>query len=146
MTPIIFLSAKGETADKVRAFRSGAEDYVVKPFDAVELVAVQHQQPEIRVDAGYGVLVAADPCGEVIEIGPVVAPAGTTTFSSVVDSYCTTAATPLKPTEFCPPCAPKFIPVMTTWVPCGPERGEKLTIAGVFAGGETMERRLPVRS
>ncbi len=39
LTPIIFLSAKGETADKVRAFRSGAEDYVVKPFDAAELVA-----------------------------------------------------------------------------------------------------------
>ena len=39
LTPIIFLSAKGETADKVRAFRSGAEDYVVKPCDAVELVA-----------------------------------------------------------------------------------------------------------
>jgi PAS domain S-box-containing protein len=39
MTPIIFLSAKGATADKVRAFRSGAEDYVTKPFDAAELVA-----------------------------------------------------------------------------------------------------------
>jgi signal transduction histidine kinase/DNA-binding response OmpR family regulator len=39
MAPIIFLSAKGETADKVRAFRSGAEDYMVKPFDAAELVA-----------------------------------------------------------------------------------------------------------
>jgi signal transduction histidine kinase/DNA-binding response OmpR family regulator len=39
MTPLIFLSAKGETADKVRAFRSGAEDYIVKPFDAAELVA-----------------------------------------------------------------------------------------------------------
>jgi signal transduction histidine kinase/PleD family two-component response regulator len=39
MTPIIFLSAKGETADKVRAFRIGAEDYIVKPFDAAELVA-----------------------------------------------------------------------------------------------------------
>lgn len=39
MTPIIFLSAKGATADKVRAFRSGAEDYVTKPFDTVELVA-----------------------------------------------------------------------------------------------------------
>jgi len=39
MTPIIFLSAKGDTADKVRAFRTGAEDYVVKPFDAAELVA-----------------------------------------------------------------------------------------------------------
>jgi PAS domain S-box-containing protein len=39
MVPIIFLSAKGETADKVRAFRLGAEDYIVKPFIAAELVA-----------------------------------------------------------------------------------------------------------
>ncbi len=39
MTPIIFVSARGETADKVRAFRIGAEDYIVKPFDAAELVA-----------------------------------------------------------------------------------------------------------
>jgi len=39
MTPIIFLSARADTADKVRAFRIGAEDYMVKPFDAAELVA-----------------------------------------------------------------------------------------------------------
>ncbi len=39
MTPIIFLSAKGATADKVRAFRSGAEDYITKPFDTPELLA-----------------------------------------------------------------------------------------------------------
>lgn len=39
LIPIIFLSARGETADKVRAFRLGAEDYVVKPFIAAELVA-----------------------------------------------------------------------------------------------------------
>ena len=39
LTPVIFLSARGETADKVRAFRIGAEDYMVKPFDAAELVA-----------------------------------------------------------------------------------------------------------
>ena len=39
MTPIIFVSARGETADKVRAFRAGAEDYMVKPFDGEELVA-----------------------------------------------------------------------------------------------------------
>jgi len=39
MAPIMFLSARGDTADKVRAFRSGAEDYMVKPFDAAELVA-----------------------------------------------------------------------------------------------------------
>jgi CheY-like chemotaxis protein len=39
LTPIIFLSARGQTADKVRAFKLGAEDYLVKPFDAAELVA-----------------------------------------------------------------------------------------------------------
>lgn len=39
MVPIMFLSARGDTADKVRAFRSGAEDYMVKPFDAAELLA-----------------------------------------------------------------------------------------------------------
>ncbi len=39
LTPIIFLSARGETSDKVEAFRIGAEDYIVKPFVAAELVA-----------------------------------------------------------------------------------------------------------
>ena len=39
LAPIMFLSARGDVADKVRAFRSGAEDYMVKPFDAAELLA-----------------------------------------------------------------------------------------------------------
>jgi signal transduction histidine kinase/DNA-binding response OmpR family regulator len=39
----VFLSARGQTADKVRGFRLGADDYLSKPFDALELVA--------RVDA-----------------------------------------------------------------------------------------------
>jgi PleD family two-component response regulator len=39
LVPIIFVSARGQTADKVRAFKLGAEDYLVKPFDSVELVA-----------------------------------------------------------------------------------------------------------
>jgi PAS domain S-box-containing protein len=39
LTPIIFLTARGQTADKVRAFKLGAEDYLVKPFDSAELVA-----------------------------------------------------------------------------------------------------------
>jgi diguanylate cyclase (GGDEF)-like protein len=38
MTPIIFLSARDETRDKVRAFRIGAQDYVVKPFNSTELL------------------------------------------------------------------------------------------------------------
>jgi PAS domain S-box-containing protein len=39
LAPIIFLTARGQTADKVRAFKLGAEDYLVKPFDSAELVA-----------------------------------------------------------------------------------------------------------
>ena len=38
-TPIILLTAKGETFDKVLGLELGADDYVVKPFDAKEIVA-----------------------------------------------------------------------------------------------------------
>lgn len=37
--PVMMLSAKGETIDKVSGFDLGADDYVVKPFDAKEIVA-----------------------------------------------------------------------------------------------------------
>jgi len=37
--PIIMLTAKGETFDKVLCFELGADDYVVKPFEGKELVA-----------------------------------------------------------------------------------------------------------
>ena len=37
--PIIMLSAKGETFDKVLGLELGADDYVVKPFDAKEILA-----------------------------------------------------------------------------------------------------------
>ncbi len=37
--PIIFVSAAGETLDKVRAFQVGAVDYVTKPVDAEEVLA-----------------------------------------------------------------------------------------------------------
>ncbi len=38
-TPVIFLTALGAVADKVKGLRGGAEDYIVKPFEAVELLA-----------------------------------------------------------------------------------------------------------
>ena len=37
--PIIMLTAKGETFDKVLGLELGADDYMVKPFDAKEVVA-----------------------------------------------------------------------------------------------------------
>lgn len=38
-SPIIMLTAKGETFDKVLGFELGADDYVVKPFDTKEVMA-----------------------------------------------------------------------------------------------------------
>ena len=37
--PMIMLTAKGETFDKVLGLELGADDYVVKPFDAKEVIA-----------------------------------------------------------------------------------------------------------
>ncbi|WP_159881968.1 response regulator transcription factor [Paenibacillus puerhi] len=37
--PILMLTAKGETSQKVKGFELGADDYLVKPFEPVELVA-----------------------------------------------------------------------------------------------------------
>jgi len=36
--PVLMLTAKGETAQKVKGFELGADDYLVKPFEPVELV------------------------------------------------------------------------------------------------------------
>ncbi|MCM1132698.1 MAG: response regulator transcription factor [Ruminococcus flavefaciens] len=37
--PVIFLTAMQDVTDKVRGLRLGAEDYIVKPFEALELLA-----------------------------------------------------------------------------------------------------------
>ena len=37
--PVIFLTAKGDIADRVHGLKIGAEDYIVKPFEIVELLA-----------------------------------------------------------------------------------------------------------
>lgn len=56
-TPVIFLTAKGKTNDKVRGLNAGADDYITKPFEIAELIArvenvlrrYQKVQKELRV-------------------------------------------------------------------------------------------------
>ena len=65
--PILMVTARTESVDKIRGFGSGADDYIAKPFDPAELVARVHanlrqyerllnkipsqtqQEPEIRI-------------------------------------------------------------------------------------------------
>lgn len=37
--PVIFVTAKGETLDKVKGLKLGADDYITKPFEVLELLA-----------------------------------------------------------------------------------------------------------
>ncbi len=46
--PIILLTARGELSDKAEGFASGAQDYVVKPFEAAEVLARVAIQLRIR--------------------------------------------------------------------------------------------------
>lgn len=48
-TPIIMLSARSEEVDRVRGLETGADDYVVKPYSVVELMArVRTQLRRVR--------------------------------------------------------------------------------------------------
>lgn len=37
--PVIFITAKQEVSDKIRGLKLGADDYITKPFDSMELLA-----------------------------------------------------------------------------------------------------------
>ena len=64
-TPVIMLTAKGETFDKVLGLELGADDYIVKPFDTKEVLArikavlrrVSTQAPEQIKEVRYDKLV-----------------------------------------------------------------------------------------
>lgn len=78
--PVIFLSAMQQVADKVRGLRLGAEDYIAKPFEALELLArvevalrrqgrgaLVLQYGEIRQDLGSHTVMRG---GEVVPLSP----------------------------------------------------------------------------
>ena len=55
--PILFLTARVESADKIAGFQAGADDYIVKPFDLDELGArvAAHLRREQRRQSGGAV-------------------------------------------------------------------------------------------
>jgi len=55
--PIIMLTARGQTVDKVLGLKIGADDYVTKPFDAGELLArIEALLRRANIPATAGVL------------------------------------------------------------------------------------------
>jgi len=61
-TPVIFLTAMGDVPSKVKGLRMGAEDYIVKPFETVELLArievvLRRSHPQQAVLAHAGIIV-----------------------------------------------------------------------------------------
>ena len=58
-TPIIFVTAKGELQDRLQGLELGAEDYIVKPFEMLELIA--------RIN----VVLRRNEKDETVHIGPV---------------------------------------------------------------------------
>lgn len=61
-TPVLMVSALGEIDDRVRGLRAGGDDYLVKPFALIELVA--------RVEA-LTRRPKAEPAETVLSVGPV---------------------------------------------------------------------------
>ena len=68
--PVVILTARGEEVDKVRGFRTGADDYVTKPFGVMELLVRIHAilrrgAPRVTAKAG------AREAGNVRRVGPI---------------------------------------------------------------------------
>ena len=55
-TPILFLTARHQTTDKVIGLKLGADDYVTKPFEAAELIArIEVLLRRVPIRSGHGV-------------------------------------------------------------------------------------------
>lgn len=69
-TPILFLSAKSEDTDKILGLNVGADDYITKPFNPMELLARVRSQLRRYTLLG-GQKEAPPPPSSVLEVGSV---------------------------------------------------------------------------
>ncbi len=72
--PLIFVTERGETADKVRAFDYGADDFIVEPFDPLELLARVQSVTRRFKQADYQAL------GTILKVGDAELSIGELTF------------------------------------------------------------------
>ncbi|MBL3567634.1 response regulator, partial [Rhodovulum sulfidophilum] len=65
-TPILLLTARGETSDRIRGLEAGADDYLPKPFEPKELLlrinAILRRVPQVRSEIELP---------QVLQLGPV---------------------------------------------------------------------------
>ena len=67
--PVVILTARGEEVDKVRGFRTGADDYVTKPFGVMELLV--RIQAILRRGAPRGAPTAPTSTATIRRVGPI---------------------------------------------------------------------------
>lgn len=60
--PVVLLTARGDTSERIEGLNLGADDYLSKPFSVLELVARLHAVLRRRTGAGLSVL----SCGDLI--------------------------------------------------------------------------------
>ncbi len=70
--PVIFLSAKSEDADKILGLDIGADDYVTKPFNPLELVARVKSQIRRYTELGAITVMASDDDKIIVNGGLVI--------------------------------------------------------------------------
>ena len=81
--PVIYISAKGDVVDRVRGLRMGAEDYLVKPFDMLELLV--RMEKVLHRTQGYSSVLSIN---------------GVTVWEAEYRVQVDGVDVPLKPTEF----------------------------------------------